>query len=158
MAHMRKKPRWTRAMRLRAAEAGRKGDREGKRRGGQAGGLITWHTRTPDQQGAIRAMLRGSVGKRRGAGANRSAKARAAQRARGKAGVLRPSRAKALFLADLGMMRKDVIVGPLPESLPGLPVREDYPDREAWRRALDDYHRERYRAEMARAAGRGNGE
>lgn len=89
-------------MRRAAAERGRRGDREAKRRGGLVGGLLSWHTRTPEQQEAIRARLRAQGGHQ----ANATPKARAAQAARAKAALGRLTAAKAAFLADVGILRR----------------------------------------------------
>lgn len=141
--------RWTKAMRRKAAEDGRRGGALGDRAGKRRGGLVAWHTKTPDEQATVKARLRACGGRQR----NTSAKARAAQRARGKAGVLRPSLKKALFLADLGMMGRMPAAAPV--ALPaapqaaGRPRPEDYADASAWLRAVDAWDAAAARAESA---------
>lgn len=96
----RRKPVWTRAMRERAAEHGRKGSREGKR----VGGLLSWYGKTPEEQAATVERLRTH---RQTGQTNESKVAKAAQRARALAAMeAAMSARKAAFLADKGMLRK----------------------------------------------------
>jgi hypothetical protein len=111
MAGMAKNSTWTKAMRKRAAEHGRRGDREAKRRGGQLGGAVAWVTRTPEQQEAIRERLR-ALG--RGRQTNKGKAAREAQRERALAGMAYLSERKAQFLADMGMLRREAPAVPAP--------------------------------------------
>src|SRR4051812_17669854 len=97
----RKTPKWTKAMRRRAAEHGRLGGLKGNKEGKRRGGLVTWATRSDEQQEAIRAMLRAAGGKQQ----NKSPKAKAAQRARALNGMKSLSAKKALFLADIGVLK-----------------------------------------------------
>lgn len=119
-------------MRAKAAEYGRKGDKEAKRRGGQLGGAVTWVTRTPEEQEAIRERLR-ALG--RGHQTNTSKAARAAQSARARKGMDYLSARKAEFLADIGVLKTMPITAPMdvappvpaPMALP--PAPPDQPRR-----------------------------
>lgn len=150
MAGMRKIPKWTKAMRQRAAEAGRRGDREAKRRGGQAGGLLSWHTKSPEEQAAALARLRAYGGHQ----ANKSPKAKAAQRARGKAGMERLSARKAGFLADIGVLGRAEVpacpsVAPTQPQVQGAPERAAYPDSDTWLAAMKVWVK-RYRESLVK--------
>jgi hypothetical protein len=153
---MRKK--WTKAARARAAEHGRRGGAMGNREGKRRGGQVSWHTKTLEEQEAIRAMLRKHVGKVKGTGANTSPKARAAQRVKGEIGMRKGlTSRKIAFLAESGMLRKvDLAPGdprasvaprlptvppapaPVPRVAPTVnlggsrPNREDYADGLEW--------------------------
>lgn len=107
------------------------GSRAGKRRGG----LVAWHGKTPEEQAAVIARLRANRGRQ----TNTSLKARAAQAARGRAGMDRLSARKAGFLADLGMIGRGEAPA-CPTAAPAAPhvppARAAYPDGDAWLAAL----------------------
>jgi hypothetical protein len=124
-------------MRRQAAETGRRGGKVGNRDGKRRGGLVAWHTKTPEQQQAVRAMLAAAGGKQ----TNSSSRAKAAQQARARAAMARPlSRAKAAFLADAGILKSVPLpngVNTVAEVLAAAPpARADFPTREAWLTAM----------------------
>lgn len=138
-ARAHKRSRWTKAMKAKAAEHGRRGGRLGNREGKRRGGLVAWLTRSPEDQERVRAMLRAAGGKQR----NTSAKARAAQRRRrldqnGNARV--HSQAQAEFLASIGVLKSAPLIGGAltvddARAVP-VPKRGDYATPEEWHRAL----------------------
>lgn len=154
----RKRPVWTKAMKKKAAEHGRAGGLKGNREGKRLGGLVTWGTRSAPEQEAIRARLRAAGGHQ----SNKSPKAREAQRARGKAGMLKLSRAKALLLADFGMLKRAPIA-PQPAQVPsaapsrpplppGFPERGQYEDDREYMRRVDAWHSAEWRRKQDEAA------
>lgn len=131
------------------------GNREGKRRGG----LLAWHTRTPEQQAAILERLRAAGGRQ----ANTSAKARAAQGRRAKAYWDRRapmSAAKAALLAEMGILDRVPLAGPPPLGLPaGRPRPADYADSAAWALAVNEWDRaEWWRKQQAERAAEEDGD
>lgn len=140
-------------MRERAAAHGRMGNKEAKRRGGQTGGLKAWYGSLSAEREVIRERLL-MVG--RGHQRNKSDRARAAQRVRGKHAYLHPTGAQAIRLAELGYYKREPYVapraansdraiyrpemGPIPEGwLAGRPHPCEYPTSSLWRRAVDSW-------------------
>lgn len=127
-------------MRARAAEHGRRGGKVGSREGKRRGGLLAWHTRSPEEQAAILARLRAAGGRQ----ANTSVKARRAQAARAKKrweARAPMSAEQATFLADIGVLDRVALAGaPPPGMEPGAPRPEDYPDTHTWMIASNEWH------------------
>lgn len=139
-------------------EYGRAGGLKGSKEGKRCGGLAAWQGKTPEQQAALLVVFAQHVGKRKGAGANRSVKAREAQRARAKAAYRAPmTSAKARFLADAGMLKRaplpagytPPVAQPVAARAPyiingwvapeGFPREEDYAEGE-WMPAVNRWH------------------